>query len=93
MVAGSAGAHVVIDAKITAQLAIRGWTEQEVRDAVAEGPIGISTDNTDSKSDTATVYGSRQGGYVVVNDVTRRVIQISDRNDPGWVPDSRIVWA
>ena len=78
-----------IDDKISAQLAIRGWTEQELREAVSRPPIGTSTDNTEGRADLATVYGSKSGGYVVVNDRTRRVIQISDRTDAAWIPDSR----
>ena len=49
-------------------------------------------DNTGGKNDPATVYGSPPNNYVVVNDVTRQVVQASDKTDPGWVPDSRIKW-
>ena len=87
---GSRGAAVHIDRKIAAQLTARGWTEHEIRAAVDRGPIGRSIDHTGGRSDPASVYGSKQDGYVVVNDRTRRVVQISDRTDPGWVPDSRI---
>jgi filamentous hemagglutinin len=55
-------------------------------------PIGISTDHTGGKTGPATVYGSKERGYVVVNDLTGHVVQISDKTDPGWVPDSRILW-
>jgi filamentous hemagglutinin len=92
MAARRFGPPVRIEDKIASQLIVRGWTEQEIQDAVARPPIGISTDNTGSRSDPATVYGSRIGGYVVVNDVTNQIVQISDRTDPGWVPDSRIKW-
>jgi len=85
-------APVRIDGKIAAQLGVRGWTEQEIRDAVAGPAIGTSADNTRGQTDPATVYGSKAGGYVVVNDITNHVVQISDRNDLGWVPDSRIKW-
>jgi filamentous hemagglutinin len=84
--------RVEIDDKIRAQLAPRGWTETEIREAVSAPPIGTSTDHTIGKADAATVYGSRDHGYVVVNDETKRVVQISDKVDPGWVPDSRIIW-
>jgi len=87
---GPRGAGIHIDRKIAAQLNARGWTEHEIRAAVDRGPIGRSIDHTGSRTDSATVYGSKQGGYVVVNDRTGRVVQISDRNDAGWIPDSRI---
>ncbi|WP_429244211.1 colicin E5-related ribonuclease [Luteibacter sp. 621] len=35
-------------------------------------------------NDPATAYYSRSGGYVVRNDVTGDIVQISNRNDPGW---------
>lgn len=40
------------------------------------------------------MYGSPDGGYVVVNDGTREVIQVapSFETDPGWKPDPRIDW-
>jgi hypothetical protein len=74
-------APVYLDAKIEAQLDARGWIERQIREAV-DAPIGISTDNTGGKAEPATVYGSNEGGYVVINDMTRRVIQISDKNNP-----------
>lgn len=89
---GPRGAAVYIDRKIAAQLTARGWTEQELRAAIDQGAIGQSIDQTGGRNDPASVYGSKQGGYVVVNDRTGRVVQISDRTDPGWIADSRIEW-
>nr|WP_249177594.1 colicin E5-related ribonuclease [Burkholderia multivorans] len=43
------------------------------------------------RSDSASVYGSKSG-YVVVNDRTGEVMQVSGKSDPGWIPDSRIKW-
>lgn len=43
------------------------------------------------RNDPATVYGP-SGGYVVVNDVTGEIAAIADKNDPGWIDDSRIRW-
>ncbi|WP_414058550.1 colicin E5-related ribonuclease [Pseudomonas sp. HR96] len=31
-----------------------------------------------------------KNGYDVVNDRIGEVVQISGKNDPGWIPDSRI---
>jgi RHS repeat-associated protein len=83
---------VVIDDKIKGQLGDRGWTEQEVRDAANGPPAGTSTGNRGGRNEPATVYGSPDG-YVVVNDATREVVQVSDRNPgSGWIPDNRINW-
>jgi filamentous hemagglutinin len=87
------GQSVRIDDKIAAQLAARGWTEREIRNAIDRPAIGTSIDNTGGRNDPASVYGSKSGGYVVLNDVTKRVVQVSDRTDPSWLPDSRISWS
>ncbi|MGF6731034.1 filamentous hemagglutinin family protein [Paraburkholderia youngii] len=90
---------VIIDGKIGGQLEARGWTPQEVQAVVNEGPVGTTMDNRSagktpdglSRNDPASVYGSKSG-YVVVNDRTGEVVQASGKNDPGWIPDSRINW-
>jgi len=78
----------------------RGWTEQDIKDVIAKGPKGISTDQRSPKktppdylgrNDPATVYGE-PGKYVVINDRTREVTQVSDKIKPGWVDDGRIFW-
>jgi filamentous hemagglutinin len=97
-VATNAG-KVIIDGKIGGQLEARGWTQQEVQAVVNEGPVGTTMDNRSAgktpdglpRNDSASVYGSKSG-YVVVNDRTGEVVQVSGKNDPGWIPDSRIKW-
>lgn len=88
------------DEKIKDQMNGRGWTEQDVKDTVAKGPKGKSFDKRSPKktppdhlghNDTATVYG-KQSEYVVVNDRTGEVVQVSDKTDPQWIDDSRIQW-
>ncbi|NWE25881.1 hypothetical protein HX877_09740 [Pseudomonas gingeri] len=78
----------------------RGWTEQEIKDVVSKGEAGKTVDKRRatktidglSRDDTATVYGVPPNNYVVVNDRTGEVTQISDKNDSSWVVDSRISW-
>ncbi|WP_345945910.1 colicin E5-related ribonuclease [Pseudomonas sp. MWU16-30316] len=90
---------ITIDGKIDGQLEARGWTQQEVQGVIDEGPVGTTADNRSAsktpdglaRNDPASVYGSKSG-YVVVNDRTGEVVQISGKNDPGWIPDSRIKW-
>ncbi|WP_240988334.1 colicin E5-related ribonuclease [Cupriavidus phytorum] len=75
------------------------WTVSDIKDVIAAGPAGSTTDNRSGaktpdgvpRSDTASVYGSKSG-YVVINDRTGEVVQVSGKNDPGWIPDSRIKW-
>ena len=35
--------------------------------------------------DPATAYYSGRGGYVVRNDRTGDIVQVSDRTDPNWI--------
>ncbi|NHZ95633.1 colicin E5-related ribonuclease [Massilia sp. CCM 8734] len=91
---------MILGDRILRQLADRGWTEQEVVDVIETEPIGRSIDHRtpqktgdrQARRDTATVYGSKDGGHVVVNDRTGEVVHVSDKNDPYWKPDSRIIW-
>jgi filamentous hemagglutinin len=91
--------QISIDSKIAKQLKDRGWTEEEIKETVSKGPSGTSTDNRSaaktpdgvSRNDPATVYG-RPGEYIIVNDRTGEVVQVSDKSAPGWVDDSRINW-
>jgi len=90
---------VLIDDKIAAQLKDRGWTEQEVQDLAGGEPAGTATDNRQpnktpdgqGRIDAASVYGTPDA-HIVVNDRTREIVQVSDKTNPGWVPDSRIHW-
>lgn len=92
---------VKIDDKIRDQLEGRGWTEQDIQDVTKKPPAGSTTDNRrpnktpdgQGRNDPASVYGDKDG-YVVVNDRTREVVQVSDRTPgSGWKPDSRINWS
>lgn len=91
---------VKIDGKVKDQLGPRGWTEGEVKDITKTEPTGKSVDQRSSgktedgkgRNDPATVYGTKSGGHVVVNDNTGEVTHVSDKNNPNWVPDSRIEW-
>jgi len=92
------GDGVLIGDKIRGQLGERGWTEEGVRDAAAGEAAGTAVDNTGGKvgsaGEPASVYGSPESGYVVVNDKTRDVVQVapSTETDPTWKPDPRIEW-
>ena len=78
-------------AKIEGQLAKRGWTKDLVRSTIDKPtrtvpwrdtrhlPGGVTMD------DAATAYYSRRGGYVVRNNRTGDIIQVSDRTDPAWI--------
>lgn len=89
----------IIDDEIGKQLPERGWTTQDIQNAMNNGATGTAFDKRFAsktsdglpRNDTATVYGS-EDGYIVVNDRTGEIVQISDKTDPRWIVDSRIRW-
>ncbi|WP_080495349.1 hemagglutinin repeat-containing protein [Burkholderia ubonensis] len=95
----TADGRPVIDTKIADQLGERGWTESDIQAAIKNGATGTSIDKRSAtkspdgvaRNDPATVYGT-PNGYVVVNDRTGEVVQVSNKRDPGWIADGRISW-
>jgi len=41
----------------------------------------------DRLNDPATAYFNKDGSYVVLNNNTHDVVQVSNRNDPDWIPN------
>jgi hypothetical protein len=67
--------------------------ESAVKGGTKGPPAGTSTDKTGGRNEPATVYGSKEGGYIVVKESTRPVVQVSNRTPgSGGIPDSRINW-
>jgi Colicin E5 ribonuclease domain len=52
---------------------------------------GAGKSSNTIKGEPATVFGY-PGNYIIVNDRTGAIIQVSGRNDPEWDDDSRIKW-
>jgi RHS repeat-associated protein len=77
--------------KIAKQLAKRGWSDDLINSVLKSPHASRQAMNKATKS-PATAYFARDGSYVVVDDVTKEVIQISDKtNIQGWIPDSSII--
>ena len=92
-VAANAGARLEIQlgTKIEGQLGKRGWTRESVRRSSINNPSRtVATRDTrylpgGGRNDApATGYISRTGGYVVRNDETGDIVQVSNLNDPNW---------
>jgi hypothetical protein len=77
--------------KLSNQMTQRGWTESTVRNTVSSPHITrISTNKATGNS--ATVYYNKSGGYVIIDDVTKAVVQVSDNINPStWIPDPSII--
>jgi hypothetical protein len=71
-------------------LAERGWTRELIDETYARPARAVATRDTRllrngaRRDDPATAYYSWHGGYFVRNDLTGEVVEVSDRNDPGW---------
>jgi hypothetical protein len=79
-----------ISGKIARQLGGRGWTTQLVHRTVNKTFTTRSATNR-ANGNAATAYFNKNGSHVVRDNVTGQVIQISNRNDPNWIPDSTII--
>lgn len=77
--------------KINGQMKKRGWDQQTIDDVVSNPKKTYKTKDTRHNSDgtqsdqSATVYFNANNEYVVVNDATGDIVQISNRNDLNWI--------
>jgi len=78
---------LTIGEKIAGQMGPRGWTEESIAETVA-GPAETHPvwDYTTGAQEPATAYVRPDGSYVVVNDATGNVVQVSDATNPNWKP-------
>ena len=87
---GTAARTTTVASKIEGQLAKRGWSRSSVDDAISNPTRTVRTADArhlpggGRNAEPATAYYSRDGGYVVRNDRTGDIVQISNRNDPNW---------
>lgn len=77
--------------KLARQMRNRGWTKESVGELVDDAFTTRKSTNKARGNNPATVYYDEKGNYVVVDDVTNEVVQISDRFDPEWNPDNTII--
>ena len=75
--------------KIRRQMGSRGWSKDSVRDTV-NNPHTMRASRNKANGNPATAYYRADGSYVVVDDITGEVVQVSDRTKPRWFPDSEI---
>jgi len=77
--------------KLFRQMSARGWTESSVRDVISN-PHTTRVSTNLSTGNSATVYYNRAGGHVIVDDITREIVHVSDNINPStWLPDVNIV--
>lgn len=81
--------------KIRKQMERRGWSDERIKNTIREpSQTGETVDQRtvggEKRNEPATAYFREDGSYLVRNDRTKEIVQLSDRNDPNWVPDDRI---
>jgi len=76
--------------KIQRQMGRRGWSSQDI-DETINSPFTTRSSTNLETGNSATAYYRADGSYVVRDDVTQDIIQVSDRNNPNWIPDRNIV--
>ncbi len=79
-----------IEAKIAKQMEKRGWTTEGIDSTVNNPSQTVATTDTrwrpdgTKMNDPATAYINKDGSYVVRNNKTGDIVQVSDRTDPNW---------
>jgi hypothetical protein len=76
--------------KIANQMQKRGWTEDSVRSTITNNVHTSPTKNM-ATGNPATAYFNSDHSYVVIDDITYEVVQVSNRLVPVWAPDKNIV--
>jgi phage-related minor tail protein len=77
-----------ITSKISSQMAKRGWTNQLIKETILKN-VGRKAFNK-ATGNAATAYFTSSGAYVVIDNITKQIVQISNRFDPNWVVDATI---
>ena len=83
------GSESKSETKLNNQLKKRGWTQESVQDTV-DNPYTTRLSKNLATQNSATVYYNKDGSYVILDDITNEIVQISNRYDPRWVPDANI---
>ena len=80
---------LVFSEKTNKQLSTRGWTKELVVETIDSSTITRKATNK-ATGGNATAYYRKDGSYVVCDDITAEIIQVSKIGDPDWTPDRSI---
>lgn len=79
-----------IEKKIGKQMSRRGWNKELMAETIDNPHRTKTTKDSRYKpdgqrrDDPATAYIRADGSYVVLNDETGEIVQVSDRDNPDW---------
>ena len=77
--------------KLMNQMNSRGWTDGAIKNTV-DNPYTTRISVNKATGNSATVFYTNRGSYVIVDDITKEIVQISDNINPStWAPDTSIV--
>ena len=84
------GVNYNYDIKIGKQLNNRGWTQERINKVLDNPKEKIPTfdtrnTGTGQNNDPATAYFISNNQYIVINDLTKNIVQVSNLNDLKWV--------
>ncbi|ENM8316164.1 transposase [Listeria monocytogenes] len=80
------GSSVKSTKKVNNQMKKRGWSEESVK-SVVDHPHTTRKSVNKATGNDATVFYDKDGSYVIIDDKTKEIVQISDKFDKNWVPD------
>ncbi|EAC6871786.1 transposase [Listeria monocytogenes] len=83
------GSSVKSTKKVNNQMKKRGWSEESVK-SVVDHPHTTRKSGNKATGNDATVFYDKDGSYVIIDDKTNEIVQISDKFDKNWVPDAGI---
>lgn len=75
------------------QVSSRGWNEEMLANTINNPYTTRTALNRygSSAGSPATAYYNQSGSYVVVDDISGKIIQVSDFFNPNWIPDASII--
>lgn len=79
-----------ITPKIESQMLKRGWTRALIHKLV-NTPFTTRVAVNKATGNAATAYFDKSGAYVIKDNITNEIIQISNKFDPKWIPDATII--
>ncbi|EUJ57920.1 hypothetical protein MCOL2_08556 [Listeria fleischmannii FSL S10-1203] len=68
----------------------RGWTQASVK-KLTNNPYTTRKSTNKATGNSATAYYDKKGNYVIVDNRTKEIVQVSNRYDKGWQPDASII--
>lgn len=75
-----------LNSKKERQALDRGWSTDEI-EVVLDHPAEIAQTIWRETGQAATVYYQSDGHYLIRNNFTNEIFQLSNRNDPNWIDD------